>query len=189
MTELRKRMLEELQLRNYSPETQRSYIDAVARFARHFGKSPDKLGPEEIRAYQLYLMKERKVAGPTLGLNLCALKFCYAKALGQPWVVEKAANPKPPETLPTVVSREEVVRLLDATHNLNHRALLATLYSTGMRAAEVRQLKVSDLDGKRMLIFIRHAKGGRQRYVMFNTQLREIRFRSCSAASFSHFCE
>jgi integrase/recombinase XerD len=174
MTELRKRMLEELQLRNYSPETQRSYIDAVARFARHFGKSPDQLGPEEIRAYQLYLLKERAVAWPTLGLNLCALKFCYAKALGQPWVVEKAANPKRPETLPSVLSREEVVRLLDATHNLKHRALLATLYSTGMRAAEVRQLKVSDLDGKRMLIFIRHGKGGRQRYVMFSTQLREI---------------
>jgi len=174
MTELRKRMLEELQLRNYSPETQRSYIDAVARFARHFGRSPDQLGPEDIRAYQLYLLKERKVAWPTLGLNLCALKFCYAKALGQPWVVEKAPNPKRPEILPTVLSREEVVRLLDATHNLKHRALLATLYSTGMRAAEVRQLKVSDLDGKRMLIFIRHGKGGRQRYVMFSTQLREI---------------
>src|ERR1700680_2696568 len=124
MTELRKRMLEELQLRNYSPETQRSYIDAVARFARHFGKPPDKLGPEEIRAYQLYLLKERKVAWPPLVLNLCAL--------------------------------------------------LATLYSPGMRAAEVRQLKVSDLDVKRMLIFIRHGKGGRQRYVMFSTQLREI---------------
>ena len=174
MTELRKRMLEELQLRNYSPETQRSYIDAVARFARHFGRSPDQLGPEDIRAYQLYLLKERKVAWPTLGLNLCALKFCYAKALGQPWVVEKAPNPKRPEILPTVLSREEVVRLLDATHNLKHRALLATLYSTGMRAAEVRQLKVSDLDGKRMLIFIRRGKGGRQRYVMFSTKLREI---------------
>lgn len=174
MTELRKRMLEELQLRNYSPETQRSYIDAVARFARHFGQSPDKLGPEEIRAYQLYLLKERKVAWPTLGLNLCALKFCYAKALGQPWVVEKAPNPKRPEILPTVLSREEVVRLLDATHNLKHRALLATLYSTGMRAAEAQQLKVSDIDGKRMLIFIRRGKGGRQRYVMFSTKLREI---------------
>jgi integrase/recombinase XerD len=174
MTELRKRMLEELQLRNYSPETQRSYIDAVARFARHFGKSPDKLGPEEIREYQLYLLKERKVAWPTLGLNLCALKFCYAKALGQPWVVEKAANPKRPERLPTVLSREEIVRLLDATHNLKHRALLATLYSTGMRAAEAQRLKVSDIDGKRMLILIRHGKGGRQRYVMFSKQLRDI---------------
>ena len=141
MTELRKRMFEELQLRNYSPETQRSYIDAVARFARHFGKSPDKLGPEEIREYQLYLLKERNVAWPTLGLNLCALKFCYAKALGQLWVVEKAANPKRPETLPSVLSREEVVRLLDATHNLKHRSLLATLYSTGLRAAEAQRLK------------------------------------------------
>jgi integrase/recombinase XerD len=174
MTKLRKRMLEELQLRNYSPETQGSYIDAVARFARHFGKSPDKLGPEEIREYQLYLLKERKIAWSTLGLNLCALKFCYAKALGRPWVVEKAPNPKRPETLPTVLSREEVVRLLDATHNLKHRALLATLYSTGMRAAEAQRLKVSDIDGKRMLIFIRHGKGGRERYVMFSKQLRDI---------------
>lgn len=88
--------------------------------------------------------------------------------------MEKAANPKRPETLPSVLSREEVVRLLDATHNLKHRAPLATLYSTGMRAAEAQQLKVTDIDGKRMPIFIRHGKGGRQRYVMFSTQLREI---------------
>ena len=93
MTKLRKRMLEELQLRNYSPETQRTYIGAVARFARHFGESADKLGPEEIRAYQLHLVHKQKVAWSTLGLNLCALKFFYTRALGQPWVVEKAAIP------------------------------------------------------------------------------------------------
>ena len=174
MTELRKRMLEELQLRNYSPETQRTYIAAVARFAQHFGKSPDKLGAEEIRAYQLHLLKEKEVAWSTLGLDLCALKFLYSKVLYQPWVVEKAANPKVPRMLPSVLSREEVVRLLDSTVNLKHRAVLSTLYSTGMRAAELRQLKVSDIDGPRGLVLIRHGKGGRQRYVMLSTQLRDI---------------
>ena len=174
MTELRKRMLEELQLRNYSPETQRNYIDAISRFARHFGKSPDKLGPEEIRTYQLHLLKEKKIAWSTLGLNLCALKFFYTKTLHQAWVVEKAANPKVPRPLPTVLSRDEVVRVLDGTHNLKHRALLATLYSTGARAAESRLLRVEDIDSQRMLVFIRHGKGGQQRYVMLSAQLLEI---------------
>lgn len=174
MTKLRKRMLEELQLRNYSPETQRTYIGAVARFARHFGESADKLGPEEIRAYQLHLVHKQKVAWSTLGLNLCALKFFYTRALGQPWVVEKAANPKVPRNLPTVLSREEVVRLLEGTHNLKHHAILATLYATGVRAAECGQLKVSDIDSQRRLVLVRYGKGGRQRYVMLSPQLLEI---------------
>jgi integrase/recombinase XerD len=174
MTELRKRMLEDMQLRNYSPESQRSYIDAVARFARYFNKSPEKLGAEEIRSYQLYLLKEKKIGWSTLGLNFCALKFLYTKTLGQPWVVEKAANPKVPKPLPLVLSREEVVRVLDLTANLKHRAFLATLYSTGARAAEARLLRVEDIDSQRMLVFIRHGKGGQQRYVMLSTQLLEI---------------
>ncbi len=174
MTELRKRMLEDLRLRNYSPVTQQSYIDAVARFSRYFGKSPDQLGPEHIREFQLYLLEKRKCAWSTLGLNLCALKFFYTKTLDEPWVVEKAPNPRRPEKLPSILSREEIVRLLDSTHNLKHRALLATLYSTGMRAAEVQQMKTSDVDGPRMLILIRHGKGGRQRYVMLSTMLRDI---------------
>jgi len=167
-------MLEDMQLRNYSPESQRSYIDAVARFARYFNKSPEKLGAEEIRSYQLYLLKEKKIGWSTLGLNFCALKFLYTKTLGQPWVVEKAANPKVPKPLPLVLSREEVVRVLDLTANLKHRAFLATLYSTGARAAEARLLRAENIDSQRMLVFIRHGKGGQQRYVMLSTQLLEI---------------
>src|SRR6266511_2258476 len=174
MTKLRKQMLEDRQLRNYSPESQRSYIDAVARFARYFNKSPEKLGAEEIRSYQLYLLKEKKIGWSTLGLNFCALKFLYTRTLGQAWVVEKAANPKVPKPLPMVLSREEVVRVLDLTANLKHRAFLATLYSTGARAAEARLLRVEDIDSQRMLVSIRHGKGGQQRYVMLSTQLLEI---------------
>jgi len=174
MTELRKRMLEDLQLRNYSTASQRSYIDAVARFARYFNKSPEKLGPEEIRAYQLHLLNEKELAWSTLGLNLCALKFLYTKTLAQPWVVEKAPNPKVPRPLPTVLSREEIVRVLDGTINLKHRAILATFYSTGARAAELRLMRVEDIDSQKMLVFIRHGKGGQQRYVMLSTELVDI---------------
>src|SRR2546427_11572447 len=124
MTELRKRVLEDMQLRNYSPESQRSYIDAVARFARYFNKSPEKLGAEEIRPYQLYLLKEKKIGWSTLGLNFCALKFLYTKTLSQPRVTEKAAKPKGSKPLPLVLSREQVLRPLDLTAYLKHPAFL-----------------------------------------------------------------
>jgi integrase/recombinase XerD len=163
VTNLRKRMLEELQRRNYSPSTIRGYLHAVEQFAKHFGKSPDKLGPDEFRSYQAYLLAERKLAVGSVVGRVAALRFFFVRILKRREFREELPYPKDSKDrrrLPTVLSLDEVAQLIDAAGNLMQRALLMTLYGTGMRRAEVSLLKVSDIDSRRMMIRVERGKGG-----------------------------
>jgi integrase/recombinase XerD len=174
MTHLRQRMQEDLRLRNFSARTIRHYTHTVAEFAKYFRKSPDQLGPEHVRTFLLYLLNERKLAWGTIQGARSALKFLYMRTLKQTWFDQEIIKPKVRRKLPTVWSREEVCALLDATTNTKHRALLALYYSAGLRCQEALDLKVSDIDSKRMIINIREGKGKFPRQVMLSPKLLEL---------------
>jgi integrase/recombinase XerD len=171
MTQLRKRMLEELQRRNYSPSTIRAYLYAVEEFARYFGKSPDKLDQEQLRQYQLHLLHERKLTIGTIVGRIAALRFFFVRVLRRPYREIDLVYPKRPERLPAVLSQDEVARLIDSAENLLDYAIVMTLYATGMRRAELCRLKVEDIDSERMIIHIRQGKGNRDRDVPLTPKL------------------
>ena len=173
MTHLRKRMLEELQRRNYSESTIRGYLRAVQQFAVHFGRSPDKLGPDDLRSYQAYLLTERKLAVGSVVARVAALRFFFVRTLKRRDFREELPYPKDHRRLPTVLSLEEVGRLIDAAGNLMQRALLMTLYGTGMRRTEVSMLKVRDIDSRRMMIRVERGKGGDSRDLPLSPALLE----------------
>jgi integrase/recombinase XerD len=174
VTPLRQRMLEELQRRNYSPATTRGYILAVKQFAEYFGKSPEQLGAEEIRRFQLYLLNDKKLAPGTVEIRISALRFLYKKTLKRrDLAFDDLVFPKTPRKLPVVLSPEEVTRLIEAAANLMHRTILMVLYATGVRRTEASLLKVSDIDSPRMVIHIRQGKGSRDRDVPLTPKLLE----------------
>ncbi len=173
MTQLRKKMLEELQRRNYSHRTAKAYLRIVRDFAKYFHRSPDKLGPEQIRQYQAYLFHTRKLTAASVASHASALRFFFIKTLRRHFLSEFIPFPKCPKRLPTVLSPEEVSRLIDGARNLYHRTLLMTLYSTGMRRSELCRLKVEDIDSKRMMIRIRQGKGRRDRDIPLSPRLLE----------------
>ena len=166
MTRLRKVMLEELQRRNFSSATIRGYLGAVERFARHFGKSPDQLGPDHIRQWQAHLLHERKLAVGTVVNQVAAMRFFFRRVLKRRFPPDSIPYPKyPHQPTPRVLSPEEVARLIEAAGNLQARAILMALYSTGMRRSELACLRVEDIDRERMVVHIRKGKGGKDRDV------------------------
>jgi len=171
MTGLRKRMLEELQRRNYSPTTIRCYVRVVEDFARYFGKRPDHLTREHMREYHLHLIQKRKLTPKTVGLHIAALRFFFVKTLRRPYVQVDLPYPRMPERLPTVLSQEEVSQLIDSAKNLLNYTMLMTLYGTGMRRAELIHLKVEDIDSQRMIVHIRQGKRNRDRDVPLTPKL------------------
>jgi integrase/recombinase XerD len=173
VTHLRKMMLEELQRRNYSQHTTRCYIRTVEDFARRFNRSPDRLGPRHIREYQAELFQKRKLSAGSVRRDLAALRFFYTKTLKKAWSIAETPYPKKVFHLPSILSQEEVARLIDAAHPRLHRTLLITLYATGVRNAELTHLKVSDIDSQRMVIHIQGGKGRRDRDVMLSAKLLE----------------
>jgi site-specific recombinase XerD len=166
-------MLEELQRRNYSETTVTTYVKVVAAFAKYFNRPPDQLGPEEIRTYQVYLINEKKLNPKTVRLHTAALRFFFCKTLRRHYPLEEVPYPKAPRRLPTILTQDEVIRLIDAASNLFHRAMLMTAYSTGMRRIEMCRLKVEDVDSERMVIHIREGKGRRDRDVPLSPKLLE----------------
>jgi site-specific recombinase XerD len=166
-------MLDELQRRNYSQSTVRSYIYAVEDFANYFHRSPERLGPEHIRQYQAYLFRERKLSAGTIEGRTAALRFLFVKTLRRPYLPDDIPFPKRQRRLPTILDQEEVARLIDSAANLMHRTMLMMLYATGLRRAEMCHLKVSDIDSKRMVIHVRQGKGGRDRDVLLTPKLLE----------------
>lgn len=171
MTPLRRRMIDDMTLHGLKPKTIQAYVDCIARFARHFGKSPERLGTAEIRSYLLHLDRDRHVASSTYNQALCALKFLYRFTLRKGWDLDGLARTRRQTKLPVVLSLEEVTRFFEAITNLRHRAILMTAYAAGLRISEVLALRVDDIDSARMVIRLRQAKGSKDRYVMLSPRL------------------
>jgi integrase/recombinase XerD len=173
VTHLRKIMLEELQRRNYAQSTVETYISAVEDFSGYFQQPPDRLCPQHIRQFQLHLIRDRKLAVNTVKQRMAAIQFFFLRTLRRAYLKEEFPCPKAPRRLPSILSQEEVTRLIDAAANLSHRAMLMTLYLTGIRRAELVHLKVTDVDSQRMVIHIRQGKGRKDRDVPLSPKLPE----------------
>jgi integrase/recombinase XerD len=174
MTPLRQRMLHDMQIRNLAENTQKSYLQQVSSFARHFRRTPETLGPEEIRAWTIYLVNERKLAPSSVQLAVGALRFLYRVTLKREWSDEHFPLPKKPVRLPVILSFDEVKAFFDAIPSLKHRAMLMTAYAAGLRISEVAHLKAIDIDSQRMVIRVNQGKNHKDRYVMLSPRLLEI---------------
>lgn len=170
MTPLRKRMTEDLRVRNYSPRTIDTYIRQVTRFAKHYGRSPKELGPEDIRTYQVHLL-EQNTSWTVFNQTVCALRFLYRVTLQRSWPVEHLPYGKRAKSLPVVLSQEEVLRFLTAVDDPKYRMALTTGYAAGLRISELLQLRTEDIDSARMMIHVEHGKGKKARLVMLSQVL------------------
>jgi len=168
-------MIEDMQIRNLAVNTQESYTQQVSRFAQYFLKSPELLGPEQIRAYQIYLTNEKKLATGSITIAISALRFLYRVTLKKDWsFAEFIPAPKVPKKLPNVLSPEEVVQFLGCVRSRKHRAILTTCYAAGLRISEAVALTPPAIDSKRMVVRVEQGKGMKDRYVMLSPKLLEI---------------
>jgi integrase/recombinase XerD len=175
MTALRERMIGDMQVRNLSPHTQSTYVLQVSMFARYFGKSPEILSPEDIRAYQLYLTNEKKLAPGSILIAVASLRFLYKVTLHRDWTFDDIIPaPKKPQKLPIVLSPEEVLQFLSCVQSFKHRTILTSCYAAGLRISEAIRLIAADIDSQRMVIRIDQGKGQKDRYVMLSPKLLEI---------------
>jgi len=173
VTHLRKLTLEELARRNYSEGTTRAYLRIIEDFACYFHRSPDQLGPEHIRAYTAHLFRDRKLSDNTVNQMIGALRFFFLKTLKRPWYGDQMPYPKKKIHLPVIWSPEEISRLIESARSPCDRTILMTLYATGVRRAECAALKITDIDGQRMVLHIQQGKGGKDRDVVLSPRLLE----------------
>jgi site-specific recombinase XerD len=176
MSPLRYRMIEDMQVRNLAPDTQRAYLQQITQFACHFGKSPEILGPAEIRAYHLHLTRDRQLSASSILVAVSALRFIYKVTLKRRWSVDEVIPAcRKPQKLPVVMSQEEVYRFLDAVKNLKHRVILTICYAAGLRVSEAVRLTPAAIDPQRMVIHVEEGKGRKDRYVMLSPKLLAFR--------------
>jgi site-specific recombinase XerD len=165
MTELRKRMIECLQLRGLSERTQEAYTRAVRQLSEHYHKSPDQITEEELRQYFLYLKNVKHYARNTTTIAICGLKFFFERTLEKDWTTFNLVRPAPEKKLPVILSPEEVRQILGCLRLPRYRVCLSTIYSCGLRLQEGTNLRVADIDSARQMIHVRHGKGAKDRYV------------------------
>jgi len=171
MTPLRKKMIEEMQLRRFSENTQESYIRSVTGLASHYRKSPDKISQEELKDYVLSLTNERSLKWSTINTITAGIRFFYSETLGRKDMSLAIPARKTPRRLPQILSRAELISLFESTANLKHRLVLMTAYGCGLRVSEVTGLKVADIDSSRMMVRIEGGKGDKDRYTILSTRL------------------
>ena len=174
MTPLRQRMLQDMGIRNLALNTQHAYVQQISAFARHFDCSPEALGPEQVRAYQVHLIEERKLAAGSLSVVAAALRFLDKITLRTAWIDDDIPMPKRPLKLPIVLSPEEVVRFLACVASTKHRAILTTIYASGLRVSEAVALRLADIDSSRMVLPVDQGKGRKDRYAMLSPRLLEV---------------
>ncbi|MGH9960320.1 MAG: site-specific integrase, partial [Pyrinomonadaceae bacterium] len=165
MTELRKRMIECLQLRGLSERTQEAYVRAVRQLAEHYHKSPELISEEELRQYFLFLKNAKHYSRNTMTIAICGIRFFYEQTLNRNWAIFGIVRPAPDKKLPMILSREEVRQILSRIRLPRYKVCLTTIYSCGLRLQEGTHLQVADLDSARMMIHVRHGKGAKDRYV------------------------
>ncbi len=174
MTPLRKRMLEDMRIRNFSAGTQRSYIHYIAEYAQRFNLSPDLLGLDDVRNHCLYLMEERGLSPQSVGCFISAARFLYTQTLEMPWSVEDFPRPKVPVTLPVVLTAKEVEQFFSVIGILKHRAVVMLCYGSGLRISEAVSLMVEDIDSKNMLVRVRQGKGAKDRYTVLSQRMLKV---------------
>jgi site-specific recombinase XerD len=170
ITPLRQRMIDDMRMRKLNPKTQSAYIRAVRQFAGFLGRSPDTASVEDLRRYQLHLV-DHGTSPISLNAAITGLKFFFDVTLDDGELMAKMQPVRVPRTLPVVLSREEVARLIGATGNLKHQTALSVAYGTGLRASEVVALKVGDVDSQRMTLRVEQGKGCKDRYAMLSPVL------------------
>jgi integrase/recombinase XerD len=175
MTPLRRRMIEDMQIRNLAPPTQRAYVRQISRFARHFGRPPELLGPADIHAYQLHLVQDKQLSASSILAAVAALRFLYKITLRRGWSIEEVVPAcRKPQRLPVVLSRDEVDRFLDAVESRKHRVVLTVCYAAGLRISEAVRLTPGAIDSRRMVIRIDEGKGRKDRHVMLPPRLLDL---------------
>ena len=187
MTPLRQRMIEDMQLRNFSSETQRSYTHYIAQYARYFNASPELLAPESIREYQIFLTNDRKMSPHSVNCFTSAAKFLYQTTLELPLSQAWFTRSRAPESLPVVLSPTEVAQFFEAIGILKHRAALMTCYGAGLRITEAVSLKVGDIDSSRMVVRVEQGKGAKDRYVTLSPRLLTVLREYCRRQRPHHF--